>query len=74
MNTRCSREPTVRKLKADLAHATDRINALDAFARRAGGILEDMFVSYSLTPEKDELARLVEEYHRIFPSDQSLEF
>jgi len=74
MSAGCSREPTVRKLKRDLYEATQRINALDSFARRAGSVLGNIYVSYSLVPEKDELAPLVEEYERLFPSDQSLEF
>lgn len=74
MSAGCSREPTVRKLKRDLYEARVRIDALDSFARRAGGILENIFVCYSLVPEKEELKPLVEEYARLFPSDQSLEF
>lgn len=75
MSAGCSREPTVRKLKRDLGLMTERLNALDSFARRAGGILENIFIGYSLTPEKEELAPLVEEYKKLFPpvSDE-LEF
>ena len=84
----CSRSLTARALEkqairlrseterqhGELLHASRRIDALDAFARHAGGVLENMFVSYSLTPEKDELKKLVDQYHALFPSDQSLEF
>lgn len=56
------------RLKSELKDASARIDALDAFARHAGGVLENMFVSYSLTPEKDELEKLVDQYHKLFPS------
>ncbi len=73
MSAGCSREPTVRKLKRDLYEARVRIDALDSFARRAGGILEQVRDS----PEdvwRPTLLGLVEEYEKLFPSDQSLEF
>lgn len=56
------------RIQHDLHEATARIDALDRFARHAGGVLENMFVSYSLTPEKDELKTLVEQYHGLFPA------
>lgn len=63
------------RIQHDLHEATARIDALDRFARHAGGVLENMFVSYSLTPEKDELGTLVKEYRRLFPAvDGGLEF
>lgn len=74
MSAGCSRKPTVRKLEAAIERQNVRIAQLDSFARMAGGILENMFVSYSLIPEKDELSRMVDEYHRLFPADHSLEF
>ena len=74
VSTGCSREPTFRQLKKQHAEMVERLNRLDTFARMAGGILENMLVSYSLTPEKDELSRMVDEYHRLFPADHSLEF
>ena len=63
------------RLESELKEASSRIDALDAFARHAGGILENMYVSYSLTPEKDELKKLVDRYHELFPSTNGgLEF
>lgn len=61
-------------LEHELREASARIDALDRFARHAGGVLENMFVSYSLTPEKDELGTLVKEYHRLFPAVESPSF
>lgn len=63
------------RVQHDLHEATARVDALDRFARHAGGVLENMWVSYSLTPEKDELGALVKEYHRLFQAvDGGLEF
>ena len=63
------------RLAHELKVASTRVDALDRFARHAGGVLENMWVSYSLTPEKDELGALVKEYHRLFPAvDGGLEF
>ncbi len=75
MSAGCSREPTVRKLKRDLYEARVRIDALDSFARRAGVIITNIAVSYSLVPEKEELLPLAEEYFKLFPPvDDSMEF
>lgn len=65
----------IERLHNECLAASQRIDQLDAFARHAGGVLENMFVSYSLTPEKDELKRLVEQYRGLFPSvSGTLEF
>ena len=69
MSAGCSREPTVRKLKRDLYLMTERLNALDSFARKAGAILEDAFIN-----GESELDKIVGEYRALFPSDQSMEF
>ena len=62
------------RVQHDLHEATARVDALDRFARHAGGVLENMWVSYSLTPEKNELKKLVDQYHGLYPADCSLEF
>lgn len=66
--SRCSRRPTVRQLEERLREASRRIDDLDRFSRWTGGIIENMTICLSLTPEKEELAKVTEEYHRLYPS------
>lgn len=81
MSTGCSRKPTVRKLERDLYLMTERLNALDSFARRAGGFLDDLTGTATLdrsnvTDYVTTAAGLVEEWKRLFPptDDSEMEF
>ena len=74
MSAGCDRRPTARKLEQLNREQREKINDLDArvdelerFAHDAGRVLENMFVSYSLTPEKEELKVLVDQYRNLFP-------